>query len=712
MELTQGKGRLVSEKRGEAAELTCRVETDLSALAAMREAWDAFVGQAGGDIYFTYDWCRAWWRCYGRGRQLRVLLFRRGDQLVGLMPLVIDRLWLGPVCIRLAKLLGSDSTTVVLNPPVLAEQAAAVYARTLSYFLRDQKCDALWLGPLSGDRPHREQIRAGCDASRSFARLVQDRDMTVHTIFRLPETYEAYLASLGKSQRGMVRRERRTLEKQCEPVVELIEDPAHVMATFEEFLALHQRQWSAQNMLGHFGDMPRAESFNRELAGLMAQQRRVWLLRVQAGNRVVACEYAFVFDGTLYWRLPAREVGEAWERLSLGRVSMAYLIEKAIDEGLGSIEGGAGHYPYKCRMGAEELPVGAMLIAADRRGSVIKTRLLSAFSRVLHLLYYRIWFSRVAPKPAAAAPAAMVDLDSFKDMKRAMHDSSDMMSVYGKHGLAVRVVYLVAAGLWCLLRMVVCARRNAAHRAVVLCYHGVTADQREAFAWQMARIASRAADVAALPAGRLQRRRWLPSACVTFDDAFGNLLTNALPATRRLGVPVTIFAVAGDLGCKPRWAMPPGHPDAGEMTMTAVQLREAVAGGLCRIGSHTMTHAPLASSAPESVCRECAASKASLEKHLGTAIEDLALPYGSCSEQVLATARSHGYRRVYTLEPRVHLLGQAGAIGRFSMTPDVWRVEFLLTCAGGYTWLATWRRLVRWCRSMLRPGTRKEPSLA
>lgn len=285
------------------------------------------------------------------------------------------------------------------------------------------------------------------------------------------------------------------------------------------------------------------------------------------------------------------------------------------------------------------------------------------------------------------------------------------LSVYGKHGVAVRLVYLAIAAAWTLGRMVAGRLRPHPGEAVVLCYHGVTRSQADAFAWQISRVAHRAAGVRGSDSLSVQRS-WLPYVCVTFDDAFANLLDNALPIARDLDVPVLVFAVAGNAGRPPSWSMPPAHPDAHEPTMTVDQLVQAASQGSCRIGSHTMTHVPLGQCASPTIAEECRLSRQHLEAALGLPIEDLALPYGSCNDDVLLIAHAAGYQRVHTLEPRVHHLGAQGAIGRFSMTPDVWRIEFLLTCAGGYTWLYPWRQVLRRLRSALSPARKEEPSLA
>lgn len=290
-----------------------------------------------------------------------------------------------------------------------------------------------------------------------------------------------------------------------------------------------------------------------------------------------------------------------------------------------------------------------------------------------------------------------------------MKRSDIRLVAYSEHGQLIRMLYLAIAIVWWLGRSVLRRIYAPANRALVLCYHGVSDRQRSEFQWQMSRIAGRSVDLAGPPP---HRRTHLPSICVTFDDAFANLLDNALPVTQRLNIPVTIFAVAGNLGDKPLWDIPPWHPEATECTMTPGQLRALTQQPLCRIGSHTMTHPPLGKSTPQAVRIECKLSRERLEKHLAIPMEDLALPYGSWNHNVLAIAHAAGYKRVYTLEPRLQPIGQDGAIGRFSMTPDTWRIEFLLTCAGGYTWLANWQRLVRTTLRLVRPRAQREPSLA
>lgn len=253
--------------------------------------------------------------------------------------------------------------------------------------------------------------------------------------------------------------------------------------------------------------------------------------------------------------------------------------------------------------------------------------------------------------------------------------------------------------------------RLFAGRSLVLCYHGVTAEQASRFKDQMTRLRRSEAQDAGTNA-RPAHSRCGPRVGVTFDDAFENLLRNALPVLREFGIPAVVFAVPGNLGRAPQWSISASHPEHGERLMTAGQIGR-LAGENVTIGSHTQTHPVLSGLSREQIRWELAESKRNLEEMTGRPVDDLALPHGACNDVVLNVAREVGYRRIFTLEPRMHRLQtREDVVGRFSMSPDVWPIEFHLTCVGAYSWLGPWRRCLRAIRRLHRPvtpGPRRKP---
>lgn len=284
------------------------------------------------------------------------------------------------------------------------------------------------------------------------------------------------------------------------------------------------------------------------------------------------------------------------------------------------------------------------------------------------------------------------------------------MSVYAQHGPIVRATYLLVAAFWWLGATVVRHLLGHCRGTVVLCYHGVSDRQRSGFAWQMSRLADRAIDVADLD-GAPRSGSPIARVLVTFDDAFANLLRNALPIMQQLEVPAAIFAVPGNLGDTPRWPVPPGDPmspERHERIMSSDEIR-AARSTLCHFGSHTLSHPDLTTLTPVSLREEFVQSRVQLQHILQHGVEDIALPFGAYNTEVLAAARAAGYKRIFTLDSCMRPVAP-GIFARFPMTPDVWRVEFWLTCAGAYAWLRPWRQLLRRLRRQRPMNPKKEPA--
>ncbi len=92
---------------------------------------------------------------------------------------------------------------------------------------------------------------------------------------------------------------------------------------------------------------------------------------------------------------------------------------------------------------------------------------------------------------------------------------------------------------------------TGARHVIALCYHGVRGDQRAEFAWQMDQVlrAGRAVALAAkMPVDGCRR-----VIAITFDDAFANLIENALPELENRRIPATPIKQR----CLARWKKHP-----------------------------------------------------------------------------------------------------------------------------------------------------------
>ncbi|NTU73055.1 polysaccharide deacetylase family protein [Candidatus Roizmanbacteria bacterium] len=269
---------------------------------------------------------------------------------------------------------------------------------------------------------------------------------------------------------------------------------------------------------------------------------------------------------------------------------------------------------------------------------------------------------------------------------------------YGKRGIFVRIAYLVVAMLFFAASKM---KGNTNRGKIVLCYHGVKNSQKFKFAKQLNLIKNRAVASKNLASvGELDTET--SHVCLTFDDAFANLLPNVIPVITELQIPIAIFIPTGSLGTFPPWLQGLEHSDSTEMILSVVQISALLGNPLVSFGSHTVDHPRLSLLQEEEIHAQLRTSRDIISGIVGEKITELALPYGDYNEVVIQIALEEGYQKIYTLEPEAYVVeSRSGTplLGRFSVSPDDWPVEFFLTINGAYAWLAPWRAFLRTLRS-------------
>lgn len=84
-------GQVHEEALSAQSVLRCEVITDFSRLEALSSHWERlWRSDPHAEICQTFDWARAWWRCYCDKVQLCSFAVFDGDQVVGIVPLVKD----------------------------------------------------------------------------------------------------------------------------------------------------------------------------------------------------------------------------------------------------------------------------------------------------------------------------------------------------------------------------------------------------------------------------------------------------------------------------------------------------------------------------------------------------------------------------------------------------------------------------------------------
>lgn len=376
---------------------TLSVATTFESAGMSRETWDDLVLDAGGDIYTSYDWCCIWWRHYGSNRNLRIFTLHEDRRLVGIVPMFIERIRIGPCAIRIAKPVGSDFAMDVFGFSALAESMDLVCHEVVSYLLTVDRCDAVWSGFVPAAHSAPGALRRLAEAGGPVA-LARDANANVLTAFDLPGDFNDYVPALSKAARQNVRRQLSLLNKAGEVTQTVVRRPTDCAAEFTAFSCMHTTQWEAEGLPGHFNDWPGSAAFNADLMQRFAALGRLRMVHLRLQQKLVASQYAFTFGPKGYWRLAARAIDKELARYGLGVLGLIQLLEQMCSEGITQVEGGYGRYPYKLQYGATEHEVISLLLSSTRPFARLRTRIFVVQSAAINLAYYRIWRLRIAPR--------------------------------------------------------------------------------------------------------------------------------------------------------------------------------------------------------------------------------------------------------------------------------------------------------------------------
>ncbi|MFO0829774.1 MAG: GNAT family N-acetyltransferase [Phycisphaerales bacterium] len=323
---------------------------------------------------------------------------------MGILPMFVERRWLGPVWLKVAALVGSDYS-YVLDPPMREAGAREMYIAAMKHLLGELGCDAVKLSPLSGTYARTAALREAAGSLGETARVLRDEEIGPHTMLYLPATFEEYLASLSRSVRSNHKRRTKLLAEGYEVKVDVISEHTELAAEFPKFVALHGAQWNAEGKLGHFDDWPGAEAYYCDLIKKHAPQGRARIVRLALNGEVASYQLCFAFDKCLHWVLPARSTRPELERFSLGTLGVMQLAEGAIRDGYAVMEQGVGHYGYKLDLGGTEHAVRAVVVGSSSLATRLRVKCFLWLAKRLDFFYYRVWFQRVAPKlPLARRP--------------------------------------------------------------------------------------------------------------------------------------------------------------------------------------------------------------------------------------------------------------------------------------------------------------------
>jgi len=302
-----------------------KIISELAGLKGLREEWSRLAAShQSTSTFLTPEWQLAWWEAYQPNATLKAVCAFRGDELVGLAPMMIKAEKRLGLPLRALRFIGdgtseSDHLDFILRPQD-------------SEALRDALLDTLaslpWDMAVFSNLP---ESSATLDGVRHWATrnrfYVEDRSSPC-PIRPIPESFDALLASMPSRFRTAIRSTRRKLNAAHEVEFGLHEDPAEFETALQTLFANHESRWQAKGESGVFVN-PRRRDFYRILTPRLFAAGNLRFFYLKLDGRIVAQEYCFQQSGTVYLLQEGFDYALAKE--NIGNALRSYVFEYLIE---------------------------------------------------------------------------------------------------------------------------------------------------------------------------------------------------------------------------------------------------------------------------------------------------------------------------------------------------------------------------------------------
>jgi CelD/BcsL family acetyltransferase involved in cellulose biosynthesis len=343
--------RASSDESGPAAALgplSVRLLASEAEFAALAPDWNRLHALCeAASVFNSWVWQFNWWKLYGAGQPLRILVARDGEEVVGILALYVQTARVFGVPVRILRLVGTDGDT---HPddlgPVLAPgaepQAALALARAA---LRLPLADVLLFSDIHTQSafPQAVERAAGEEGVHGAMGASERIDFVA-----LPATWREFLAALTSDRRTRIRSARRKLVA-AHPDARFYvwQDVAGIDAAVDRLAELHRRRWQAAGGSESFATREYVE-FHRAIIRSFLTRGWLRLYCLEVGGVIVAMSYCYRMRNRVFLMQAGFE--PALGRFRPGAVLLGYAIEHAIEEGNEVFDFLRGEHRYKSQL--------------------------------------------------------------------------------------------------------------------------------------------------------------------------------------------------------------------------------------------------------------------------------------------------------------------------------------------------------------------------
>ena len=318
----------------------------------LEEAWNRLLLKSrANNIFLTHEWVRNWWRVYGKGKKLCVLIAEDGQEIIGIAPLYEERVrFFGLLRIKKIRFLGdcyvgSDFLDFIL----FREREKEILEAFFKYLMKEVNWDLLLLQDMREDA-----LSAGLlkDIARDNRLFIFKSFLYSCPFMEMPNTFEEFMKQPDETFKKIsFKKNMKKLFKQPNAAFETVASSEQLPAALEDLFELHNFRRTLVGGTGIFTNQELRQFYH--LASLdLLQKGYLKIFFIMLDGKKVAISYNLLYEQKNYFlQTGCSEVGL---KLKAGTVLMAKILENFMGK-IYEFHFLRGEESYKYLWGAHDL---------------------------------------------------------------------------------------------------------------------------------------------------------------------------------------------------------------------------------------------------------------------------------------------------------------------------------------------------------------------
>jgi CelD/BcsL family acetyltransferase involved in cellulose biosynthesis len=301
---------------------------------SLEKAWDEVLLSCNNSVFSTWEWLSIWWKHFGTGKKLLLLLAEEDDKIIGIAPLMYSVHKMFGLRMGKIEFVGtpqSDYNDFILTSK--KEECVGLFIDHLSNL--SEKWDCIDLTDIP-------------EYSDALPFLIE-MSKIVKPIYKCPYTplsksYNIFLRGLSHKHARDLQRNLKRLERKFEVDFVDYSGAQFYVEGMNLFLELHQKRWEQK---GFPAVSQRYRNFHFDIAQSFSKRGWLGLSLLRLSGKPVAALYGFKYREKFYYYLSGFD--PRYSRYSVGNLMISGAIEQSIQEGLVEFDFMRGAEEYKDR---------------------------------------------------------------------------------------------------------------------------------------------------------------------------------------------------------------------------------------------------------------------------------------------------------------------------------------------------------------------------